>query len=514
MAESRLRKLLKHPSGLSLNIAANIASNMVTAVAFIISVPLFLPYIGLEAYGLVGFYMAVQGLMAALDLGLNITITREFAIAGKDEEGSSQMWDLLRTAEVLYWGMMIFTAAVWALLAGWITAFVNPQGLAASTVYYCVLLMGIPLALQFPMSLYTNGLFGLQRQALAGAITAGFSALRNLGVVGVLHFVSAAPETLFVWHALCGLVQVPILAAAVRSWLPQRTRPPRIRSELLLNKWRFVTGIGIITLVSAILGSIDRLVTARVVSLESFGYYTLAVTVSAGIQWFVQPIFRALFPRLSQVAAEGDRTVLSHLYHQGCQLTSVVVLPIGATIMFFSWEVVTLWQRSEETARNTYVLVSILIAAMSVNALLFVPYALQLAYGWTRLQVIALASSVVVSLVSTIVFASLFGGVGSAAVWLSLNCLLLLTTVPIAHRQLLPGATASWILRDVALPLTAALTGAGIARIAYRQTDSYLVIALQLALAYGLAAVCCVAASGLAREWLFKRLRRRGAAAV
>lgn len=514
MAESRLRRLLKHPSGLSLNIAANIASNMVTAVAFVISVPLFLPYIGVEAYGLVGFYMAIQGLMAVLDLGLNITVTREFAIAGKDEEGSAKMWDLLSTAEVLYWGMTILTASVWVLLAGWIKAFVNPQGLSADTVYYCVLLMGIPLALQFPMSLYTNGLYGLQRQALAGAITAGFSALRNLGVVGVLQFVSATPEALFIWHALCGLVHVPLLAASVRAWLPTRTQPSRIRWELLLDKRRFVTGIGIITLTSAILGSIDRLVTARVVSLESFGYYTLAVTVSAGIQWFVQPIFRALFPRLSQVAAEGDRAVLSHLYHQGCQLTSVVVLPIGATIMFFSWEVVTLWQRNEETARNTYVLVSILITAMSVNALLFVPYALQLAYGWTRLQAIALAASVVASLTLTILLASTFGGVGAAAVWLGVNCLLLLTTVPIAHRKLLPGATVSFFVRDVALPLAAALIGAGLARFAYRQTDSYLFIALQLALAYGFAAVCCVAASGLARAWLFKRFSRRAAARV
>jgi hypothetical protein len=177
------------------------------------------------------------------------------------------------------------------------------------------------------------------------------------------------------------------------------------------------------------------------------------------------------------------------------------------TILFFSREVITLWQRSEETAQNTYVFVSILIGATSVNALLFVPYALQLAYGWTRLQVIALAASVVVSLASTIVLASYFGGVGSAAVWLGVNCLLLLTTVPIAHRQLLPGATVTFFLRDVALPLGAALIGAGLARIAYRGTDSHLLIAVQLAFAYGLSAVCCFAASGLARQWLFNKLR-------
>ena len=99
----------------------------------------------------------------------------------------------------------------------------------------------------------------------------------------------------------------------------------------------------------------------------------------------------------------------------------------------------------------------------------------------------------------TIVLASTFGGVGAAAVWLGVNCLLLLTTVPIAHRKLLPGATVSFFVRDVALPLAAALIGAGVARFAYRQRDSYLFIALQLALAYGFAAVCCVAASGLAR---------------
>ena len=100
MSDSRIRQLFTRTSGLSLNIAANIAANVVTAAVFIVSIPLIIPYIGLEAYGLVGFYITLQSLMAVLELGLNVTITREFAIKSQDKEHASGLRDLLRTAEV------------------------------------------------------------------------------------------------------------------------------------------------------------------------------------------------------------------------------------------------------------------------------------------------------------------------------------------------------------------------------------------------------------------------------
>ena len=507
MADSRIRRLFTRTSGLSLNIAANIAANVVTAAVFIISIPLIIPYLGLEAYGLVGFYITLQSLMAVLELGLNVTITREFAIGSQDKEHASDLRDLLRTSEVFYFGMALACLVVWLSLSHFLVDFVNPQGISRETIYRSLLFMGVPLALQFPISLYANGLFGVQRQALVSGISTTFSVLRNLGVIGVLHYVSSRPEAYFGWHLVCSLVHVPVLAIALRSAIPPAVRRIRIRAELLTRQWRFVTGIGVITLTSAVLANVDRLVVARMLSLETFGYYTLAATAAGGLQWLVQPVFRALFPRLSQIVSQPDRSTLSRIYHQGCQLMAVIVLPVAAILIFFSWEVINLWQRNIETADKTSIVFVILVAAGAINAMLFVPWALQLAFGLTRLQMTAMIASLAIMIPLSIAFVSYWGTTGAAAAWLILNLLLIFTTVPIAHRLLLPGETFFWATRDVVVPAVVTFVVAGSARFLFQPSGSYILTTLQLAIAYLFAAGCCVAASGLAREWIMKRLR-------
>lgn len=515
MSDSRMRRLFTRKSGLTQNISANIAANLVTAGVFLVSIPLIIPYLGLEAYGLVGFYVTLQALTSLLELGLNVSITREFAIRIQEKEGASDLQDLLRTSEVFYFGMGIATLAVWLMLSKLLVGYVNPQGLSEETIYRSLLLMGIALALQFPQSLYANGLYGIQRQALVSAISTTFSALRNLGVIAVLHYVSNRPEAYFGWHAICALIHIPVLAIALHSSIPPAIRRVRIRAELLTSKWRFAAGIGVITLVAAILGNIDRLVVARMLPLETFGYYTLAATAAGGIQWLVQPVFRALFPKLSQLVSQSEREALRPTYHRGCQLMAVVVLPVAAMLIFFSWEILNLWQRNPETANNTWLLLAVLAAAGAVNALGFIPWALQLAFGMTRLQVIAMSATLVLAIPMSIIFVSSQGPAGAAAVWLILNILLAFTTVPIAHRLLLPGSTFYWATRDVLAPAIATFAAAALAKLAFQPTGSYILTTLQLGFAYALTAACCVAASGLAREWIMLRvgpmIRRRSA---
>ncbi len=501
------RDLISKPFGLKSSIAANIAANTVTAAVFIISVPLIIPYIGVEAYGLVGIFLAIQGVVMVLDVGLNVAITREFATKGSDSERGGELWDLLRTSETVYWAITSLAALSWLAVAGHVSSYVNPQGLSAETVYRCCLIMGAPLVLQFPLSLYSAGLYGLQRQALVSSISAVFAIVRNLGVVAALAFVSSRPETYFGWNALVVGTQVPVIAMALRSAMPTANRKPRFDLSLLTRQWRFVAGIGVVTLASMLLLQTDKFVLARMFSLETFGFYALAATVATGLQWLIQPVFRAFFPRLSQVAESGDRETLKLLYHQGCQLMAVVVLPVSTICAFFAWEVMLLWQRNPSAAANSSPSLRLLIAGGAVNALLFVPYALQLAYGSTRIQLFTLLAGLAASVPLTIVSASYWGPIGAAGVWLLVNVVFLLVNVPLTHRRFLAGATGRWAIRDVLLPIAAAAASGALMRFAYRDTDSYLFMALQLAGALVIVAVSCVFAADLVRVWLIRRLK-------
>ena len=61
------------------NILANYASQIYITLIGIVVVPLYMKYMGSEAYGLVGFFAMLQAWFNLLDMGLTPTIARETA---------------------------------------------------------------------------------------------------------------------------------------------------------------------------------------------------------------------------------------------------------------------------------------------------------------------------------------------------------------------------------------------------------------------------------------------------
>src|SRR5258708_19240988 len=84
------------------NLLAGMANSAWTALVGLIVVPLYLKYLGIEAYGLIGFYTTTQVLLSLLDLGLAPTINREVARSSASGE-FREARNLLHTLGVVYW---------------------------------------------------------------------------------------------------------------------------------------------------------------------------------------------------------------------------------------------------------------------------------------------------------------------------------------------------------------------------------------------------------------------------
>ena len=76
---------------------------------------------------------------------------------------------------------------------------------------------------------------------------------------------------------------------------------------------------------AVILTQLDKIILSKVLTLEAFGYYSLAWMVASGLYYVVSPIFSALFPRFSQLATLDNSQALIQLYHRSCQLMSVIL---------------------------------------------------------------------------------------------------------------------------------------------------------------------------------------------
>ena len=75
---------------------------------------------------------------------------------------------------------------------------------------------------------------------------------------------------------------------------------------------------------------------------------------------------------------------------------AVLLLPIGVTMMLFAWPFMFFWTGNAGTADRTFIFVSLLAAVTMLNALMSVPYALQLSFGWTGLALRCGLTAVVV----------------------------------------------------------------------------------------------------------------------
>ena len=107
-------------------------------------------------------------------------------------------------------------------------------------------------------------------------------------------------------------------------------------------------------------------------------------------------------------------------------------------------------------------IVSLLLIGTTLNGVMHFPYALQLAYGATKLPLKINVILMVVMVPMTILLASSFGAVGGATSWALLNCIYLFIGTWLTHRLLLKGIGGKWLMEDVAIPLGVSLSVAGI----------------------------------------------------
>ncbi len=456
----------KYVSGLKLNLAANLMGSAWAMLVQLVCIPLYVKFMGVEAYGLVGFYLMLQAMLQILDLGLSPTMNREMARYSVEPEKANDARDLVRTLEVGYWliGVLISLALIAA--APWIAGhWIKANGIPARGLREAVTLMGVLAFFQWPMSFYQGGLTGLRKQVLFNLLRILGSTATNGGAVVALWLISPTIHVFFLWLVATNAVMVLVWTMFFWKSLPEGSRSPQLRPKLLRNIGYFAAGISGIATFSLILGQADKLVLSRVLDLKVFGYYTIAGVFGTGLVLIVSSVFNTIFPQFSALVAQGDEAAIIRLYHKSTQLMLLLIIPLTAVLALFSAEVLQLWTRNPEVARNAGPIASILVLAAAINGLMFLPFTLQLAYGWTSLGLKITIFLTIIVVPGVWFMAKHYGPIGAAYVFLGLQLVNMLIGVPLTHRRLLRQEMTKWFLQDIAPPLAASVLVVGLARV-------------------------------------------------
>ncbi len=459
-----LRKI-ELTSGFKLDLAANFAGIGWSALLQIACVPLYLKFLGIEAFGLIGFYLMLQAVLQVLDFGLSPTMNREMARYSVQPDKADEAHDLVRTLEAGYWLVGVAIGAVILAAAPVIaTHWIKAGSIPTRDIRHTVILMGVLAVFQWPASFYQGGLMGLGRQVLYNGLSIFFSTLSSLGSVLILWLISPTIQAFFLWLAAVSASKVILLAVLLRKSLPAANRPSRFDFARVRSIGRFAAGMSGITVCALILTQTDKIIVSKLLDLRTFGYYSVAGIFGAGLSTIVSSLSNTIFPRFSALAAAGDEEGLRQFYHRCTQLMVVFVLPLAAILALFSTEILQLWTRNAELARNAGPIASVLVLGTAVSALVVLPYTLQLAYGWTGITLKIAAFLILLAVPSMWYMATNYGPVGVAFVWLGLQSLNLLLEVPLTHRRLLRHEMWRWLFNDILPPLLAVAVVAGLGR--------------------------------------------------
>ena len=496
------------------NVIANFIGRGWTGLTYLAFAPLYIHFLGIEAYGLVGLFLTLVALSSLLELGLSSSLNRELARLTARPDGSQETRELVRVLEVLYWALASLMGLVVILLAPAVAEhWLSDTRISGEVIRETIMLMGLVVTCQWPIALYSGALLGLQRQVALNVSLVVMMTVRNLGAVLVLWLVSPTIQAFFLWQLVATAAHALVVRAVAVSSLPGHRRNVRFRPAVLSRVWRFAAGLSATSVLVVVLTQMDKIVLSKLLTLEDFGYYSLAALVASGLILVFLPIFQAVFPQLSRLVALSDDRALSRLYHQACQLVAVVGLPIAAVIAFFSPEIMLVWTGDPAIADNTHAIVTLLVLGTALNGLMNIPYALMLAHGWTRLPFKLNLVAVAVFLPLLVVVSARYGGLGAAAVWVAINAGYVLVGTRLLHRRLLPAEQRRWWWQDVGLPLL----GVGAVVVPARQlfppdADTALSVLL-LVLVLVLAWAACAFATPSTRQWLSEArsfLRRRG----
>jgi len=439
------------------NLIANYLGQGWAALMGLAFIPLYIKYLGIESYGLIGLFGVLQAWLSLLDMGMTPTLNREMARFTGGIHSAKSIRDLLRSIEFIAIGIaMLVGLGIWAA-SGWLASdWLRAEKIPISTVAQAFSIMGAVTALRFVEGIYRSAIVGQQRQVLFNAINSALATLRGFGAVGILMWLSPTIKAFFIWQGIISLITLGVLASATYQALPKAERCGQFSMPALRGIGRFACGMVGITLLSLLLTQVDKILLSKLLTLSEYGYYTLATVVSSSLYMLTGPITQAWFPRLSELHANNRQDELIEKYHQGAQLVSVFMGSAAIVLLVFAKTVLQLWTHNADLANRSATLLSLLALGNLLNGLMWIPYQTQLAHGWTSLAARTNIISVAIIVPAILWATPLYGAEGAAWVWVSLNAGYVMISMHFMFRKILTGEKWRWYRQDVLQPIIVA----------------------------------------------------------
>ena len=448
------------------NIIASYASQLYVILIGIVMVPMYIRYMGAEAYGLVGFYAMLQVWFNLLDMGLTPTMARETARFHGGATDALSYRRLVRALEGIFITVALIGGAAMFAASSYIARdWLKASQLPVVELQRAIQLIAVIIAMRWMCGLYRGAISGSERLVWLGNYNAFVATLRFIGVLPILMFVGVTPIIFFSYQFIIAVFELTgllIYAYRILPYIPIGRRLPW--------SWAPLNPVIKLSLTIAVTSSIwvlvtqtDKLVLSKILPLDEYGYFTLSVLVASGVVVISRPISDAIMPRMTKLEAKGDHAGLISVYRQATQLVTIIASAASVTLIVCAEPLLWAWTGDRNLAQHAAPILRLYAIGNGILAVAAFPYYLQYAKGDLRLHLIGNAGFVVLLIPTIIWAASQYGGVGAGYVWVGSNLLVFIAWLPFIHRKFAPGLNLQWYFQDVlVIAAVAVIVGYGL----------------------------------------------------
>lgn len=401
------------------NLIANYAAQAVVVLMSFAFVPVYIKLLGVEAYGVVGFFALLLAGLSVLDGGVSPVLNREVARSALEDDSFINAAGLVRSFELLGLGFFFSVSAVVFFASSWLANdWLNVVEVSSSSVQTSIVFMGCVVSLRVFEVIYKSVILGMQRQVVFSLCTMVLAVFRHAGAAAALFFYDDSLEVFFLWQVIVSLISVVVSFLLVYKAMPMFATGLKGDFCYLSRVRGFAGGAFFASVLAFFLGQLDKIFLSRALSLEDFSYYAVSVALAGVASLLVAPVSQAAYPYLVATPSLVCRGVI---YRRFSQLVLVVLVPFSLVLSFFSQEILYAWVGNAVLAEKSWLILSLLVLGNLLSGFMVLPFVMEYVEGRAGLVVRFNVFALFFVFLALFFLVPLWGAVGGAFVWLVLN---------------------------------------------------------------------------------------------
>ncbi len=382
----------------------------------LVTVPLYLRYIGAERYGVLAVIWALLGYFGFFDFGFGRAVSQRMARLSNAEtsERSNLLWTALVSTILLGF---LGSLALWAFADYILTHLINMSESSRIEASGAVAWLLLALPVLLPASVLQGALQARLRFFELNAIQVLGSTLSQVLPLAVAAGGHLELQALVPAALAARLLTVGLLYTQCRRHVPLVGKPLIDRGHLK-PIMQYGGWISVITLLGPLLVTIDRLVIATLSGAKAVAYYTVPYDLVSRAMVISGSLSSAIFPRLASASTDQAKDMALH----ATSVLVAIMTPVVIVGLFVVHPFLTLWV-GEAFSLSSSGVAELILLGVWINALVIPHNARLLAVDNPKTVVIIYLIQIPIYFLMLWLGITHWGIVGAASAW-SLRVLL------------------------------------------------------------------------------------------